>query len=107
MLGREPPPMVPGLPTHHGIYTPPYPPGYTDQPAHPCRTAAAVTDRCSVAALTRGVAERNIRNGRVTVVTVTITRFTVRHPFHCWMRKMRTGGPVPRMVDNCEQRCAE
>ena len=71
------------LPWYRATYPPWYihtlpPSGYTDHPAHPCRTAAAVTGRCTLAALTREVAELNIRKGRVTVTGVT------DHPFHCW-----------------------
>jgi len=64
--------------THPGICTPVCPRVHR-RPAMPCCTAAAMTGRGALAALTHHVAERNIRNGSLTVAAVTDTRFTVGH----------------------------
>ena len=55
-------------------------PGTPSQPGPPCRTHRTGQHRGrGPAALTRAVAELTVRNGRVTVSSVT------DDPFHCWL----------------------
>ena len=71
------------LPTHHGVYALPPPPGYTSGPPVVCRTAAGGPCRSPLTALERGVTELFVSeevNYSVTVrspVFMSVTRFTV------------------------------
>ena len=71
------------LPTHHGVYAFLYIPGYTDlTPTVLYRPPSCQCPRTEVQALERDIAELNIRDAPVTVVTdphVTDPHVTVRH----------------------------